>query len=54
MLLCLAVRELLEFYKFPGEGTPIIRGSALAAIEVREEEGEAGSSTGWHLHTGLA
>jgi elongation factor Tu len=28
------VRELLSFYEFPGDDTPIIRGSALAAINV--------------------
>ncbi|EWM28457.1 elongation factor tu [Nannochloropsis gaditana] len=27
------VRELLDFYEFPGDDTPIIRGSALAAVE---------------------
>lgn len=29
------VRELLDFYEFPGDETPIVRGSALAAVEVR-------------------
>lgn len=29
----LEVRELLSFYKFPGDKTPIIRGSALKALE---------------------
>ena len=33
MYVC-TVRELLDFYEFPGEETPIIRGSALAAVEV--------------------
>ena len=28
------VRELLDFYEFPGDETPIVRGSALAAVEV--------------------
>ncbi|GMI19155.1 hypothetical protein TeGR_g1340 [Tetraparma gracilis] len=27
------IRELLDFYEFPGDDTPIIRGSALAAAE---------------------
>lgn len=27
------VQELLEFYEFPGEETPIVRGSALCALE---------------------
>merc|ERR1719253_758210 len=27
------VRELLSFYEFPGDDTPIVRGSALAAVE---------------------
>jgi hypothetical protein len=30
----ITVRELLDFYEFPGDETPIIRGSALAAVEV--------------------
>lgn len=32
------VRELLSKYKFDGEGTPIIRGSALMAMENKEPE----------------
>ena len=36
----LEVRELLSFYEFPGDDIPIIRGSALKAIE-GEAEGEA-------------
>lgn len=32
------VRELLDFYKFDGDETPIIRGSALAAAEGRDPE----------------
>ena len=31
-------RELLTSYKYPGETTPIIKGSALAAVEQRDEE----------------
>jgi elongation factor Tu len=34
----LEVRELLSKYKFPGEETPIVRGSALCAMEGREPE----------------
>ncbi len=34
------VRELLSFYKFPGDDIPVIRGSALAALEGKPE-GEA-------------
>ena len=32
------VRELLDFYDFPGDDIPIIRGSALAAAEGRDPE----------------
>ncbi len=32
------IRELLTSYEFPGDKTPIIKGSALAAIEDRDEE----------------
>ena len=32
------MRELLASYKFDGENTPIIMGSALAALEERDEE----------------
>ena len=31
------VRELLSVYEFPGDDIPIVKGSALAAIETREE-----------------
>ena len=34
----LEVRELLSVYDFPGDDIPIIRGSALAALESRDEE----------------
>ena len=32
------IKELLTSYKFPGEKTPIIKGSALAAVEGRDDE----------------
>lgn len=32
------VRELLDDFGFPGDDTPIIRGSALAAVEGRDDE----------------
>jgi elongation factor Tu len=32
------IRELLTSYKYPGETTPIIKGSALAAVEKRDDE----------------
>jgi len=32
------IKELLTSYKFPGDKTPIIKGSALAAIEGRDDE----------------
>ncbi len=32
------VRELLTSYEFPGDTTPIIKGSALAAVEGRDDE----------------
>merc|ERR1712071_411995 len=32
------VRELLDFYDFDGDATPIVRGSALAAAEGRDPE----------------
>jgi elongation factor Tu len=35
------VRELLKKYKFPGDETPIIRGSALKALEAKSPEDEA-------------
>jgi len=33
------VRELLDFYGFPGDDIPIIRGSALAAAEGKDPDG---------------
>ena len=32
------IRELLTSYKYPGDTTPIIKGSALAALEQRDDE----------------
>ena len=32
------IRELLTSYKFPGDKTPIAKGSALAAVEGRDDE----------------
>jgi len=32
------IRELLTSYEFPGDTTPIIKGSALAAVEGKDEE----------------
>ena len=32
------VRELLSSYEFPGDDIPIIKGSALAAVEGRDDE----------------
>jgi elongation factor Tu len=32
------IKELLTSYKFPGDKTPIIKGSALAAIEGKDDE----------------
>jgi len=34
----LEIRELLSSYEFPGDDIPIIKGSALAALEGREDE----------------
>ncbi|OGY56673.1 MAG: translation elongation factor Tu [Candidatus Colwellbacteria bacterium RBG_13_48_8] len=35
------IRELLKKYEFPGDETPIVRGSALKALEVSSAEDEA-------------
>lgn len=35
------VRELLKKYKFPGDETPIIRGSALKALDAKSADDEA-------------
>ena len=32
------IRELLTSYKYPGDTTPIVKGSALAAVEGRDDE----------------
>ena len=32
------LRELLSTYEFPGDDIPIVKGSALAALEDRDEE----------------
>ena len=34
----LEIRELLTSYEFPGDDIPIVKGSALAALEGRDEE----------------
>jgi elongation factor Tu len=41
------VRELLDIYKFPGERTPVIVGSALQALE--GDPGELGEPSVWKL-----
>ena len=42
----LEVRELLSVYKFPGDDTPIIRGSALKALESGDPNSEWGKKIG--------
>jgi len=42
------LRELLKKYEFPGDKIPIIRGSALKALEVKSPEDEAAKSI-WEL-----
>jgi elongation factor Tu len=42
----LEVRELLSAYKFPGDDTPIIRGSALKALESKDPNSEYGKKIG--------
>jgi elongation factor Tu len=32
------IRDILNEYDFPGDDTPIIKGSALAAVEDRDDE----------------
>jgi elongation factor Tu len=39
----LEVRELLKSYQYPGDTIPVIRGSALKALERRSEVGEVDS-----------
>ena len=34
----LEIRELLSSYEFPGDDIPIVKGSALAALEGKDEE----------------
>ena len=41
------IKELLTSYKFPGDKTPIIKGSALAAVEGKDEE--IGKKQSWIL-----
>jgi elongation factor Tu len=43
----LEVRELLTTYEFPGDDIPIIRGSALKALEL--EDSELGTKSIWKL-----
>jgi elongation factor Tu len=42
----LEVRELLSAYNFPGDETPIIRGSALKALESKDPNSEYGQKIG--------
>jgi elongation factor Tu len=42
----LEVRELLSVYQFPGDDTPIIRGSALKALESGDPNSEYGKKIG--------
>ena len=42
----LEVRELLSSYQFPGDETPVIRGSALKALESPDPKGAAGQKIG--------
>ena len=42
----LEVRELLSAYNFPGDDTPIIRGSALKALESKDPNSEWGKKIG--------
>jgi elongation factor Tu len=44
----LEVRDLLSKYEFPGDETPIIRGSALKALESGDPEGEPAKAI-WEL-----
>src|SRR5258708_38476187 len=43
----LEVRELLKKYQFPGDEIPVVRGSALGAMEKPEDAGA--SEGGWEL-----
>ena len=42
----LEVRELLSSYQFPGDDTPVIRGSALKALEEADPKSAAGEKIG--------
>jgi elongation factor Tu len=42
----LEVRELLSAYNFPGDDTPIIKGSALKALESKDPKSEYGAKIG--------
>jgi elongation factor Tu len=42
----LEVRELLSAYNFPGDDTPIIKGSALKALESKDPNSEYGAKIG--------
>mgnify|MGYP005844329147 CR=1 FL=1 len=42
----LEIRELLSKYEFPGDDTPIIRGSALQALEGKDENGLGATAIG--------
>jgi elongation factor Tu len=42
----LEVRELLSAYNFPGDDTPVIRGSALKALESKDPNSEYGKKIG--------
>src|SRR5512138_2341808 len=42
----LEIRELLSKYEFPGDETPIVRGSALKALESGDPESEYGKQIG--------
>jgi len=42
----LEVRELLSAYKFPGDDTPIVKGSALKALESKDPNSEYGKKIG--------
>ncbi|VEB61221.1 protein chain elongation factor EF-Tu [Escherichia coli] len=49
------VRELLSQYDFPGDDTPIVRGSALKSAGRRRRVGSENPGTGWlpgFLHSG--
>jgi elongation factor Tu len=48
----LELRELLSYYEFPGDDTPIIRGSALKALNSDNPDGEECKAI-WELMTAL-